>query len=83
MLQRAWHKIHLVLLEISHTKSHSGSGSGFVSKFSFLTNFVDSTHRGMYNTSKESCVQGLHFIFLHLRALSNLWGRYDPKPEKN
>ena len=54
-----------------------------MSKFSFLTNFVDSTHRGMYNTSKESCVQGLHFIFLHLRALSNLWGRYDPKTEKN
>ena len=51
-------------------------------KFSFLTNFVDSTHRGMYNTSKESSVQGLHFIFLHLRALSNLWGRYDPKTEK-
>ena len=36
----------------------------------------------MYNTSKESCVQGLDFIFLHLRALSNLWGRYDPKTEK-
>ena len=53
-----------------------------MSKFSFLTNFVNSAHRGMYNTSKESCVQGLDFIFLHLRALSNLWGRYDPKTEK-
>ena len=82
MLQRAWHELHLVLLQISHIKSHSGSGSGFVSKFSFLTNFVNSAHRGMYNTSKESCVPGLDFIFLHLRALSNLWGRYDPKTEK-
>ena len=53
-----------------------------MSKFSFLTNFVNSAHRGMYNTSKESCVQGFDFIFLHLRALSNLWGRYDPKTEK-
>ena len=63
-------------------QSHSGSGSGFVSKFSFLPYFVNSAHRGMYNTSKEICVQGLDFIFLHLRALSNLWGRYDPKSEK-
>ena len=53
-----------------------------MSKFSFVTNFVNYAHRGMYNTSKESCVQGLDFIFLHLRALSNLWGRYDPKTEK-
>ena len=52
-------------------------------KISFLTHFVNSAHRGMYNTSKESCVQGLDFIFLHLRALSNLWGRYDPKTEKS
>ena len=36
----------------------------------------------MYNASKKSYVQGLDFIFLHLRALSNLWGRYDPKTEK-
>ena len=50
--------------------------------FLFLLTFVNSAHRGMYNTSKESCVQGLDFIFLHLRALSNLWGRYDPKNEK-
>ena len=53
-----------------------------MSKFSLLPNFVNSTHRGMYNTSKESCVQGIDFIFLHLRVLSNLWGRYDPKAEK-
>ena len=72
----------MVLLQISHIKSHSGSGSGFESKFSFVPNFVNSAHRGMYNASKESCVQGLDFIFLYLRALSNLWGRYDPKTEK-
>ena len=53
-----------------------------MSKFSFVPSFVNSTHRGMYNTSKESCVQWLDFIFLHLRALSNLWGRYNPKTEK-
>ena len=53
-----------------------------MSKFSFLPIFVNSVHRGMYNTSKKSYVQGLDFIFLHLRALSNLWGRYDPKTEK-
>ena len=83
LLQKAWHERHLVLLHISHIKSHSGSGSRFVSKFSFLPNFVNSVHRGMYNTSKKSYVQGLHFIFLHLRALNNLWGRYDPKTEKS
>ena len=82
MLQRVWHELHLVLLQIPHIKNHSGSGSGFVSKFSLLPNFVNSAHRGMYNTSKESCVQGLDFIFLHWRVLSNLWGRYDLKPEK-
>ena len=53
-----------------------------MSKFSLLPNFVNSAHRGMYNTSKESCVQGLDFIFLHRRVLSNLWGRYDPKLKK-
>ena len=53
-----------------------------MSKFSFLPNFVNSVRRGMYNTSKKSYVQELDFIFLHLRALSNLWGHYDPKTEK-
>ena len=75
-------ELHLVLLHISHIKSHSGSGSGFVSKFSFLPNFVNSAHRGMYNTSKKCCTQGLDFFFLHLRVLSNLWGHYDPKLKK-
>ena len=31
----------------------------------------------------KSCAHGLYFVFLHLRALDNLWGRYDPKTEKN
>ena len=53
-----------------------------MSKFSFLPNFVNYAHRGMYSTSEESCVQGLDFILLHLSALSYLWGRYDPKTEK-
>ena len=34
------------------------------------------------DTSTESCVLGLHFFFLHLRALSDLWGRYDQKTKK-
>ena len=54
-------------------KRHSGSGSGFVSKFSFLRNFVNCAHTDMSDTSNESCGQGLYFFFLHLRALSNLW----------
>ena len=52
-------------------------------KFSFFHNFVNSAHTDMYDTSNESCAQGLYFFFLHLRASSNLWGRYDPKTEKN
>ena len=44
-----------------------------------LCQFCPHTH--MYDTSNESCAQGLYFFFLHLRALSNLWGRYDPKTE--
>ena len=31
----------------------------------------------MYDTSVESCVQGLYFFFLYLRTLSNLSGCYD------
>ena len=34
-----------------------------VSKISFLHNFVNSTHTDMYDTSKESCAQGLCFFF--------------------
>ena len=37
----------------------------------------------MYDTSKEICAQGLYFLFLHLRASTNLGGRYDPKTEKH
>ena len=45
--------------------------------------FVNSAHTDMFYTSNESCAQELYFFFLHLRALSNLWGRYDPKTEKS
>ena len=48
----------------------------------FLCNFVNSAHTDMYDTSKASFAQELHFFFLHLRALSDLWGRYDPKLKK-
>ena len=51
-------------------------------KIFFLCNFVNFAHRDMCDTSNESCAQGLYFFFLHLRTLSNLWGRYDPKTEK-
>ena len=51
-------------------------------KFSFLCNFVNSAYTDMYDTSNESCAQGLYFFFLHLSALSNLWRHYDPKTEK-
>ena len=53
-----------------------------LSKFSFLLFFVNSAHTDMYDTLKESCTQGLHFFFLYLKALSNLWGHYDPETEK-
>ena len=49
--------------------------------FLFFVTLSILKHTDMYDTSKESCAQGLHFCFLHVRALSNLWGRYDPKTE--
>ena len=51
-------------------------------QFFVLSNFVNSEHRDTYDTSEKSCRKGLHFFFLRLRSLSNLWGRYDPKTEK-
>ena len=27
----------------------------------------------------KAMLQGLHFVYLHLRSLNNLWGRYDTK----
>ena len=63
-------EFHLVLLHIQHMKRHSGSGSGFVSKFSFLHNFINSAHM-LYDTSNESCAQRLYF--LHLRS-SSIYG---------
>ena len=50
-------------------------------RFSYPHNLVNSTLRDMCYTSMESCFQGLSFIYLHLRPLNNLWGRYDLKPE--
>ena len=52
-------------------------------KKKFLHNFVNSTHTDMYDTSNESCAQRHYFFLTYLRALSNLWGRYDPKTEKS
>ena len=49
----------------------------------FPCNCVISSHRIKCNTSIESSQQYVHFIFLHRQAFSNLWGRYDPKNEKN
>ena len=37
----------------------------------------------MCDTSTKSCDQGLYFVYLHLRPLSKLWGRYDPKTGKS
>ena len=34
-----------------------------VSKFSFLRNVVNSSLTDMYDTSNESCAQGLYFFF--------------------
>ena len=44
-----------------------------VLKFSFLRNFVNSAHTDTCDASNESSAQGLHFFFLHLRAVSNIW----------
>ena len=52
-----------------------------MSRFSYPHNVVNSTLRDMCYTSMENCFQGLSFIYLHLRPLNNLWGRYDPKTE--
>ena len=35
----------------------------------------------MCDTSMNSCDQGLYFVYLNLRPLNKLWGRYDPKTE--
>ena len=53
-----------------------------MSNFFFLHNFVSFLRRNMCDTSMERCALGLHFFFLHLRALSNLWERYDLKSKK-
>ena len=43
----------------------------------FACNCVISPHRIKCNTCIESFYQGLHFFFLHWRAMSNIWGHYD------
>ena len=50
-------------------------------KFPYLQNLVNSALRDMCDTSMKSCDQRLHFVYLHLRPLSKLWGRHDPKTE--
>ena len=52
-----------------------------MSRFSYPHTSVNSTLRDICYASMESCFQGLSFIYLHLRPLNNLWGRYDPKTE--
>ena len=52
-----------------------------MSRFSYPHYLVNLTLRDMCYISMESCFQGLSFIYLHLRALHNLWARYDPKTE--
>ena len=52
-----------------------------MSNFLFLHNFVSFARRSMCDISMERCVLGFYF-FLHLRALSNLWGRYDLKTKQ-
>ena len=52
-----------------------------MSRFSYPHNSVNATLRDMCYASMKSCFQGLSFIYLHLRPLNNLWGRYDPKTE--
>ena len=48
-----------------------------MSNFFFLHNFVSFARRNMCDTAMERCVLGPYFFFLHLRSLSNLWGRCD------
>ena len=48
-----------------------------MSKSFFLCNFVNFAYRDMGDTSMESYVGKLYFFFLDLRAVNNLWGRYD------
>ena len=60
--------------------------------FFFIHHLIDFACRDLCDTSMKSCPVSLTFsvlsgislkVFLHLRSLCNLWGHYDPKPEKN
>ena len=48
----------------------------------FACNCVISSHRIKCNTCIESFYEGLHFFFLHWRAMNNIWGHYDLKTRK-
>ena len=48
----------------------------------FVCNIAISSHRITCNTSIESFYKGLHFFFLHWRAMINIWGHYDLKAWK-
>ena len=54
-----------------------------MSNFFFRHSSVDFAHSDMCRTSMKSCAHGLYSVFLHLRALCNLWGRYNPNTVKN
>ena len=41
-----------------------------------LRTLVNSTYGDMFDTSMESCDQGLYFFALPMRPFSDLWGRY-------
>ena len=48
----------------------------------FACNCVISPHRIKWNICIESFYEGLHFFFLHWRAMSNIWGHYDLEARK-
>ena len=82
LIRRAGRVVLLLLQFVRRADNRFGYGSGYASNFFVLHNFVSFARRNMCDTSTESCVLWLHFFFLHLRALSNLWGRYDQKTKK-
>ena len=51
--------------------------------FPYFCNSVDSAHRNILWYLSVNLWTRASFLFFHLRALSYLWGRYDPKSEKS
>ena len=84
LVWRVGRVVHFLLQFIRHPNNHSGSGSGsgYVSSFFILHNFVNFSRRAICVISMESCGHRLYFVFLHLIALCNLRGSYDLKTEK-